>query len=121
VARGCVGLADAQPELVDHVERLAELADGVGLSLLSKVMHHKRPGLVPMLDRDIIDWYRPVTGLRGAASWRALIIAIRADLAFEPNRRILAEITTDIAEEMAGPAPTPLRMLDIAIWMGRVP
>jgi hypothetical protein len=114
-----VALEDADPGLVGHVVSLAALADGVGLSLLSKVVHRKRPSLVPMLDRDIVDWYRPLTGLRGAAAWPALVEALRSDLAGDANRRLLAELNADLHVGLSGPVPTPLRMVDIAIWMGR--
>jgi len=115
-----VGLADATSELVAQVVGLAGLADGVGLSLLSKVIHRKRPALVPMLDRDIVDWYRPVTGLRGAAAWPSLVEAVRSDLADDNSRRVLAAIGSDLSGEVSGPVPAPLRMVDMAIWMGRV-
>lgn len=111
-----LGMADAAT--ADELRELPELARGVGLSLLSKVLHRKRPRLMPMLDRDIVDWYRPVTGLRGVAAWAALVDALRSDLAMPVNAKILARMQTDLTGRVEGPVPSALRLVDIAIWMG---
>ena len=80
-------LADADDVVLNHLAGLPEIADGKWLSILSKVAHHKRPRLVPLFDRAIVDWYRPVTGQRGAAAWPALVRAMHSDLAKPDNRR----------------------------------
>lgn len=116
-----VPLATADAAVVATLRELPALARGVGLSLLSKVLHRKRPMLVPMLDRDIVDWYRPVTRQRGAAAWPALIDALQTDLADSGNARVLAEIQTGLATRLVAPVPSALRLVDIAIWMGGRP
>ena len=110
-------LADAEEPVVNQLAELPQIATGVGLSVVSKVTHHKRPRLVPLFDRAIVDWYRPVTGLRGEAAWPALIRALRADLAEPPNREFLADVRAELAGELEGPVPSDLRLVDIAIWM----
>lgn len=112
-----VSLAAADEATLARLREIPGMARGVGLSLLSKVLHRKRPKLVPMLDRDIVDWYRPVTGLRGAAAWPALVDALGADLADPANKKVLAGIQDYLADRLDGPVPTALRLVDIAIWM----
>ena len=54
-----VDLGSACDEVIDHIATLSGLKPEVGLSLLSKVAHRKRPQLVPLFDSTIADWYRP--------------------------------------------------------------
>lgn len=98
---------------------VTELAtwDGVGLSLLTKVLHRKRPAAVPLIDRHVIDLYRPVTGERSVvAAYPAIVHAVRSDLAagaLEPLMMIGNRV-----HALTGQRLTPLRVADIAIWMG---
>lgn len=112
-----VDLADADPDLVASVAGLGFLSGPVGLSLLSKVAHRKRPRLVPMLDRATVDRYRPATGQRGEQAWPALVAAMQQDLADDRNRAPLLAISEEVQTQVCASAPTPLRVLDIAIWM----
>jgi hypothetical protein len=117
-----VDLADADEETVEHLTKLPRPADAITLSVLSKVLHRKRPRLVPLFDRAIVDWYRPVTGRRGEEAWPELVRSLRSDQAIDQNREVLADITGEIAAELAGPVPSALRLVDMAIWMnGRTP
>jgi hypothetical protein len=113
-----VHLADAPAAVLSALEAIEQLADPErsNLALLSKVLHRKRPLLIPMLDRAITDWYRPLTGARGAAAWSPLLQALQTDLAQRENRTALADPQTGLAEELRF-VPTPLRLADIAIWM----
>jgi hypothetical protein len=109
-------LRNADSELLAHLDALADF-DGVSLTLLSKVLHHKRPSLIPLLDRHIIDWYRPVTGERSATlAWAPIIRAMKQDLIDDVNGS-LTEIADALRLELASP-PTAIRLIDIAIWMG---
>ena len=110
-------LADAGEGVLTHLATLPEIADGQWLSILSKVTHHKRPRLVPLFDRAIVDWYRPVTGVRGEAAWPQLVAAMHTDLAMEDNQYFLADLGEELAQELTGPVPSNLRLMDIAIWM----
>jgi len=114
---GDVDLADADDQTVDHLVRLPEIFEGGWLSIVSKVTHHKRPRLVPLFDRAIVDWYRPVTRVRGEASWPQLVVGIKADLGLGTNRRFLADLKVELDENLEGPTPSGLRLLDIGVWM----
>ena len=106
------------------VAMIPRLTDSrANLALVSKVLHRKRPRLIPLFDRALVDWYRPVTGVRGESAWEPLLGALRADLGQEQNREALAGIADDLARAgIAGPIPSRLRLADIAIWMaGRDP
>lgn len=105
-----VDVADATDDDIVGLRLLPGLTGGsVSLSLLTKVMHRKRPGLIPLFDRAILDWYRPITGARGEKAWPALVDALHADTANPNNGAVLAT---------APAAIRPLRALDIAVWMG---
>jgi hypothetical protein len=102
------------------VTQLAELPSqfpGASLSLLTKVLHRKRPWLIPMIDREIIDWYRPLTGQRRAVeAWAPLLRILAEDL--EVNRNQLAE-PRFVLNMLHNLVVTDLRTVDIVIWMGR--
>jgi hypothetical protein len=113
-------LADADESTVAHIASLPDLTDEVRLSLLSKVAHRKRPRLVPLFDRAISDWYRPVTGMRGVAGWRSLVGALHQDLDHAVNRRVLADLHSDLTIDLGTSVPSALRLVDITIWMSSV-
>jgi len=107
--------------LVDanEAERAALLTlgdfDGVSLTLLSKVLHRKRPHLVPLVDRHVVDRYRPVTGARRPLeAWPGLIDALVTDL--DRNAEALAAICAAVGDE-CGVDVSALRVCDITIWM----
>lgn len=111
---------------VKKVASLPERFPDVSLSLLSKVLHRKRPHLIPLLDRHVIDWYRPVTGKRAMAeAWAPLIEAMRAEESDDERRLVLARALSPIEQELwqdfdtfERPRFSWLRATDIAIWMG---
>jgi hypothetical protein len=113
-----VDLADADEATLNVVGGLHRLTDPVGLSLLSKVAHRKRPRLVPMLDRAVGDCYRPLIGERGERAWPGLISALHRDLGDSRNRPVLDSLATSVQLEVGASVPSALRVLDIAIWMG---
>lgn len=99
-------LAVTDPAGLDVLLELA--GTGVELSLLTKVLHRKRPKLVPLLDRRLTDWYRFTLTARGAASWPELTRALAHDLA--ANQEPLDDLQKFIPL-------SHLRLADIAIWM----
>jgi hypothetical protein len=106
----------ADSDLLAHLDALLGL-DGVSITLSSKVLHRKRPSLIPLLDRHIIDWYRPVTGERSATlAWAPIIRAMQQDLLGDVNGSLTA-IADALRPELASPPPA-IRLIDIAIWMG---
>lgn len=115
-----VPLAEASPRELTFLRGLPQLVDGIGLSLLTKVLHRKRPEFVPIFDKRIVDAYRPLTGLRGVEAWPALVDAIREDLADPENHRFLGDLQDELRPVLAGPVPSHLRLLDMAVWMGGV-
>jgi hypothetical protein len=114
-----VDLADSGEETVGRLVELPLLCDGIGLSIVSKVTHHKRPRLIPLFDRALVERYRKLTGVRGEAAWPSLVRALRADLGLDGNRQFLKDVRAELTKELTGPIPSDLRLMDIAIWMAR--
>jgi Family of unknown function (DUF6308) len=89
-------------------------------SLIAKVLHRKRPDLIPLYDSRVLTFYRGDAvppARRGERSWREymqlLVRAMRQDL------RDNSEEFTRLAKiaPADGPRLTPLRVLDIVVWM----
>jgi hypothetical protein len=83
------------------------------------VTHHKRPRLIPLFDRALVERYRKLTGVRGEAAWPSLVRTLRADLGLDGNRQFLKDVRAELTKELTGPIPSDLRLMDIAIWMAR--
>jgi hypothetical protein len=115
-----VDLADTNEQTMNHLATLSELVGATSLALLSKVAHRKRPRLVPLFDRAIADWYRPVTGERGVAAWPGLIEALRSDLRQPGNTKALSRFRVALDNELGAATPSDVRIVDIAIWMGAI-
>lgn len=90
----------------------------ISLTKLSKVLHRKRPGLLPLYDRNIRHCYvyaqgAPVPDTRGR-SWtdlsRVWVGAVREDLTSQ------LDVWTDLASIATHPRITPLRAIDIVGW-----
>lgn len=119
VLPAAVDLGGCDAAVSRHLEELATWDASVSLPLLTKVLHRKRPMLIPLLDRHILDWYRPITGERSAVkAWPALLGAMRDDL----------ELTSAVCQSMAKAVEeetsmclSPLRVIDIVAWMGARP
>jgi hypothetical protein len=109
-------LRTADSNLLTHLDALVDF-DEVSITLLSKVLHRKRPRLIPLLDRHIIDWYRPVTSQRSATlAWVPIIRAMQQDFIVDVNGS-LTEIADALRPELPT-SPSAVRLIDIAIWMG---
>jgi len=109
-------LEGADDETIALLSELPSLFQGSSLSLVSKVLHRKRPWLVPMIDPEVIDWYRPLTGQRRALdAWSPLLRRLADDL--RTNRDRLAELRL-VLRVLHGLSVTDLRTVDIVIWMG---
>lgn len=116
--------SDQQLELVAGLISLVEDRNmpGVQLTVLSKILHRLRPGLIPLYDENIERCYQGgpeprVPRVRGR-SWgdfgRAWLPEIRDDLVAH------IEDWQALAALAPGPAITPLRALDIVGWsLGR--
>lgn len=109
-------LRTADDATIAQLAKLPTLFEGPSLSLLTKVLHRKRPWLIPMIDREVIDLYRPLTGERRATeAWAPLLHHLVDDL--QTNRDALAEIRF-VLHMLHGLSVTDLRSVDIVIWMG---
>lgn len=108
-------LRTADETTIAQLSELPSLFPGPSLNLLTKVLHRKRPWLIPMVDREIIDWYRPLTGQRRAVeAWAPLLHLLAEDL--EANRNQLAQ-PRFVLHMAHGLSVTDLRTVDIVIWM----
>jgi hypothetical protein len=95
---------------------LEPLANGVGVSVATKLLHKKRPGLIRILDnqaifRDYLGVGEPPAGRRGRSSVSMALEAIQADLARAEN---VMEWQT---LEATFPRRTRLQLLDMAWWI----
>ena len=90
---------------------------GVGFSKMTKALHRKRPGLIPMLD-SVVQTYLtrddPGTGASGSFGDRAteLVRSYKRDL--DRNRAVLHEIQRELAGREY--RLTEVRILDLVIW-----
>lgn len=113
-------------ELVEHICGLPDVLTEVSVTLASKVLHRKRPHLIPLLDRHIVDWYRPATQRRVAAeAWAAIVLAMRNEELDPGHRLSIAILAGTLESELwphldtrVRPHLSWLRIADIAIWMG---
>ncbi len=124
-----VDLADADDALLRHLEAIVSgLAEGsgeygpalpdTGRALVSKVLHRKRPRLIPMFDKAIADRYSRRLPDRRAIRGPAFASLVRNDLADPWNREVLAAIRSSLSRGLADQSvPTNLRVLDISVWM----
>lgn len=114
-------LADAGQTTMDALARLFGIIDDysphqVSLVKLSKVLHRKRPDLIPLYDENIRMCYMRSGIIPRATnrSWKQfsllLLPAIQHDLVSQMDRWL------EIAALASGPAITPLRALDIIGW-----
>ena len=111
-------LATADDKVISVLRELPALVEGTSLSLASKVLHRKRPWLIPIVDKEVIDRYRPLTGKRRAnEAWPPLLGCLAEDL--QANVEYLAELGVVLAMERGTPIRglSRLRIADIAIWM----
>jgi hypothetical protein len=90
---------------------------GVGFSKMTKALHRKRPGLIPMLDR-IVQGYltRDDPGTRSPGTFgeraTALVRGYKRDL--DRNRSVLHKIQRELANREY--RLTEVRILDMLIW-----
>jgi hypothetical protein len=120
-----VALQDADDAVVDQVAALFGVLDdapyagrGVRGTILSKVLHRKRPDLVPLYDSRIFEAYTAPGAIERSPhrSWgesmTLLLRQMRADLVAE-------QAAFDRLETVAASAGTPLsrlRILDVLVW-----
>ena len=120
-----VALQDAEDDVVEQVAALFAVLDeapyagrGVRGTILSKVLHRKRPDLVPLYDSRIFESYTAPGALPRSAhrTWRefmnGLLRQMRADL--RDNARAFDFLQQ--TARSAGAELTRLRVLDVLVW-----
>lgn len=121
-----VSLADADDPTVEMVAALFDVLDdgsyrrrGVRGTVVAKVLHRKRPDLVPIYDSRILAAYTAPGAIPAEPSrtWvtfiELLCRSMRADLVDNAER--FAELQAYAGSR--GARLTPLRILDILVWM----
>jgi hypothetical protein len=123
-----VDLVEADDATCDQVAALYDPLDDPSVedrdvkgSLLAKVLHRKRPGLVPLFDSKVQIFYQheacvppaPPGGRTVREFMGLLIRAMRQDLRDNADE---FEALCRLAPA-GGPTVTPLRVLDIVVWM----
>ena len=112
-------LRKADDAVLAHLDSAVRFEPDVSLTLLSKVLHRKRPKLIPLIGGRTMAWY----GLYyPTAAWPVLLRAMRDDTADETL--LEAAIALHAIEKIPRPDLieggewiSPLRMIDIAVWM----
>ena len=128
-----ISLAEATTEEINKAARAFGIFDvrpdifGVRLTTLAKILHRKRPQLLPLWDERIERCYHTDHGApvpyEPGRSWEEFAVgwlhAVKADLTRTPEvQRAWAALTR--LTPIDGPAITPLRALDIVGWrLGR--
>ncbi len=119
-----VALSEAGDDVLDQVSRLFDVLDddrdrrsGVRGTIVAKVLHRKRPDLVPLYDSVIFEAYTRTAILRlEHRSWvefmRQLCTAMRSDLQHESAA---FDALVAVARN-AGAQLSRLRLLDILVW-----
>ena len=120
-----VPLQDADDEVVAQVAALFAVLDdapyagrGVRGTILSKVLHRKRPDLVPLYDSRIFESYTAPGAIERSShrSWQEsmtlLLRQMRADLQQEADTFTALERVA----AAAGAQLTRLRILDVLVW-----
>ncbi len=108
---------DADDTTASAVASVARLTDTVSLALASKVMHFKRSFPVALFGKELVDWYRPMTGKRGVRAWPDPVSAHRDDLRGPSNREALNALAGDLVAESGASVASAVRLADIVILM----
>lgn len=120
-----VALHDADDDVIEAVAQLFAVLDeapyagkGVRGTIISKVLHRKRPDLVPLYDSRIFESYTAPGAIERSAhrSWREsmtlLLSQMRADL--QNEEKAFTELVG--VASGAGVGLTRLRILDVLVW-----
>lgn len=117
-----VALQDADDAVVDQVADLFSVLDeapyagkGVRGTILSKVLHRKRPDLVPLYDSRIFESYTAPGAIERAShrSWHEFMGLLGRQMRDDLRAEAPAFAELDAA---CDGAVTPLRALDVLVW-----
>jgi hypothetical protein len=90
---------------------------GIGFSKMTKALHRKRPGLIPMLDSVVQSYLTtddPETSTEGSFGVRAVALVRSYKRDLDRNRSALRETQQELASR--GYRITEVRLLDLLIW-----
>ncbi len=121
-----VALQDASDGEIAEVAALFAVLDdapyagrgGVRGTILSKVLHRKRPDLVPLYDSRIFESYTAPGAIERVAhrSWRASMTLLLQQMRDDLQREAAAFDELDAVASGAGARLTRLRVLDVLVW-----
>lgn len=113
----------AETETVRRLLHAAVVVPGVLVAVATKVLHRKRPSLIPMMDSVIVGHYRNSSGEKWlAAAWedqrRAADAGIRVMELFRTDLQATKEQLDTLVTKLtdAGYPMTPVRALELLIW-----
>lgn len=91
---------------------------GVGFSKMTKALHDKRPGLIPLLDSVVQAYLPSASGGSFGEQATALVGSYKHDL--DHNRQALRQVRRELARR--GHDLSEVRILDVLIWsLGTAP
>ncbi len=131
-------LAEVKPTWSLEDEQAAELYQPTVLALMkramstpwvkaavaTKLLHKKRPGLIPVVDREVWGFYRPsgLTNMYPSATQVCDVVfgSFHDDLVDKGNQSALRRLTALLKEADDGlPVLTRVRLLEMTVWLVR--
>lgn len=116
-------LRDADLEALEGLLAAACEVPGVLVPVATKVLHRKRPHLIPMLDNVVLAHYfgylnRPELVGRSQDKRRAASVAMIALDAFRADLEAATPVLVDVAGQLraAGTPVTGVRLLELLVW-----
>jgi len=87
---------------------------GLGIARVHKMLHHKRPRLVPLLDNKTAEPIRAAAAVKACGSWQLIHDEIHAHAG---HFQALADGFDELATTIDGVSVSWLRLYDILVWM----
>jgi hypothetical protein len=106
--------ADTAGRYLNEAWRQGMATPKLGLARVHKLLHHKRPGLVPLIDNQTLKLLKPAAKTESCGLWQLIHDDLHrhADL-FD---RLSADFAK-LADDVGGVPLTWLRLHDILVWM----
>jgi hypothetical protein len=121
-------LLGTEASVIERLMAAACSVPGVLVPVATKVLHRKRPALVPMLDNVVLRYYvdqlgRPELIGRSKDKSKAASVAMLAVQEFKEDFRQAQPMLTEITDrlEHEGMPVTTVRLLELLLWCGVEP